>query len=127
MRLDTTSHSKFETYHDINTGLVHHSNGGKMVQLVYDLVCGYFFSLFSLRIQKPDYKSVFRISMVQWGSEIQTCPDFKWSKSGWFVNSWVFKWDLKSGNLDKLLHFEKQKYSKSGQKRLTFKWSGTKL
>ena len=34
--------------------------------------------------------------LMQWGSEIQTSLDFKWSKRGWVSNGSDFEWDLKS-------------------------------
>ena len=37
-------------------------------------------------------------TLIQWGSEIRPCPDFKWSKRGWFANGLDFQWDLKSGS-----------------------------
>ena len=40
-------------------------------------------------------------NLIQWGSEIWTCPDFEWLKRGWFANVLDFKWDLKSESLTK--------------------------
>ena len=37
-------------------------------------------------------------SLFQWGSEIWTRMDFRWSKRGWVLNGLDFEWDLKSGN-----------------------------
>ena len=34
----------------------------------------------------------------QWGSEIRTSLDFKWSKRGWVANGPDFEWGLKSGS-----------------------------
>ena len=43
-------------------------------------------------------KSNYKNSNIQWGSEIWTSLDFKWSKRGWVANGLDFKWDLKSGS-----------------------------
>ena len=39
-----------------------------------------------------------QIVYVQWGSEIWTSLDFKWSKIGWVANGLDFDWDLKFGS-----------------------------
>ena len=36
--------------------------------------------------------------IVQWGPEIQMCPDFEWLKRAWFANCPDFKWYLKFGS-----------------------------
>ena len=40
--------------------------------------------------------SVIQEFLIQWGFEIWTSLDFKWSKRGWIVNGPDFEWDLKS-------------------------------
>ena len=39
-----------------------------------------------------------QVTSVQWGSEIRTRLDFKWSKRGWVANGVNFEWDLKFGS-----------------------------
>ena len=47
------------------------------------------------RDRYADYlEKVKALNLLQWGSEIRTSLDFKWSKIGWVANCWVFKWDL---------------------------------
>ena len=33
---------------------------------------------------------------IQWGSTIRSCPDFDWSKNGWFANGLDLEWDLEA-------------------------------
>ena len=42
-------------------------------------------------------KGINESEAVQWGSEILTSMDFKWSKRGWVANGMDFERDLKSG------------------------------
>ena len=47
----------------------------------------------------PNSKKVRALGLphLQWGSEIRTSRDFKWSKKGWVANCLDFEWELKSG------------------------------
>ena len=73
---------------------------------------------------------VSRIIKLSLHSEIQTSPDFEWSKRGWFANGSDFEWDLKfrspaqpSEILTNGHHFANS-HLKSGQKCSDFKWLG---
>ena len=73
-----------------------------LTEIVHRLPCGvsaknqYFETVktecFALVQQPRDV----RHCLLQWGSEIQTCLDLKWSKRGWFANGPDLEWDLKS-------------------------------
>ena len=58
-------------------------------------------AFFGVKINISNGKQIFNLlsrSAVQWGSEIWTSLDFKWSKRCWVANGLDFEWDLKSGS-----------------------------
>ena len=66
--------------------------------------------------------------IIQWGSEIWTSLDFRWSKRSWVENGWDFKWDqepnhLKSVKVAAIL----SNILKYRHKRLDFEWSGFQM
>ena len=83
---DFRSHSKSGPF--ANQPLFDHSKSGQ--GRISDPHC-------SLGWELEFWQSGFQIAAicVQWGSEIWPCPDFEWSKRGWFANGPGFKWDLK--------------------------------
>ena len=53
--------------------------------------------------QKSKYQTTMFGFQTQWGSEIQTSLDSKWSKKVWVANGLDFKLDLNSGQVATIL------------------------
>ena len=49
-------------------------------------------------VYRSYYVIVGSIMSIQWGSEIMTSLEFKWSERGWVTNGPDFEWDLKSAS-----------------------------